>query len=61
MADEIIYNYDGNFEGNILVVGRTECGKTTFVQNLGKSKLFGEIKEVISLSKISLRMRVFCK
>ena len=46
MADEIIYNYDGNFEGNILVVGRTECGKTTFVQNLGKSKLFGEIKEV---------------
>ena len=61
MADEIIYNYDGNFEGNILVVGRTECGKTTFVQNLGKSKLFGEIKEVIWLSKISLRMRVFCK
>ena len=61
MADQIIYNYDGNFEGNILVVGRTECGKTTFVQNLGKSKLFGEIKEVIWLSKISLRMRVFCK
>lgn len=61
MADEIIYNYDGNFEVNILVVGRTECGKTTFVQNLGKSKLFGEIKEVIWLSKISLRMRVFCK
>ena len=61
MADEIIYNYDGNFEGNILVVGRTECGKTTFVQNLGKSKLFGEINEVIWLSKISLRMRVFCK
>ena len=60
MADEIIYNYDGNFEGNILVVGRTECGKTTFAQNLGKSKLFGEIKEVIWLSKISLRMRVFC-
>ena len=61
MADEIIYSYDGNFEGNILVVGRTECGKTTFGQNLGKSKLFGEIKEVIWLSKISLRMRVFCK
>ena len=61
MGDEIIYNYDGNFEVNILVVGRTECGKTTFVQNLGKSKLFGEIKEVIWLSKISLRMRVFCK
>ena len=61
MGDEIIYNYDGNFEVNILVVGRTECGKTTFVQNLGKSKLFGEINEVIWLSKISLRMRVFCK
>ena len=26
--------YDGKFIGNILIVGRTECGKTTFVQKL---------------------------
>ena len=40
------YSFDTKFEGNILVVGRTGCGKTTFVQNLGKNKMFSEIKEV---------------
>ena len=54
MADEIIYNCDGKFEGNILVEGRRGCGKTTFVQNLGKNRMFGEIEEVIWLLKISL-------
>ena len=34
--DEIKYTYDGKFEGNILIVGRTACGKTTSVQNLVK-------------------------
>ena len=24
--------YDGKFVGNILILGRTECGKTTFVK-----------------------------
>ena len=52
--DEIEYSYDGKFEGNILVVGRTGCGKTTFVQNLGKNNLFGEIHEVYWISKINL-------
>ena len=33
------YNYDAKFEGNVLVVGRTGCGKTSFIQNLGKSKI----------------------
>lgn len=47
MADEIIYNCDGKFEGNILVEGRRGCGKTTFVQNLGKNKMFAEIKELV--------------
>ena len=28
------YTYDTKFQGNILV-GKTGCGKTTFVQNLG--------------------------
>ena len=48
------YNYDVKFEENILIVGRIGCGKTTFVQNLGKNKMFGEIKEVIWVSKMPL-------
>ena len=35
------YSYNGQFNGNILVVGRTGCGKTTFIQMLGRNKLFG--------------------
>ena len=52
--DEIKYSFDGTFEGNILIVGRTRCGKTTFVKNLGKNKLFGDILTVYWISKISL-------
>ena len=52
--DEVEYTYDGKFEGNILIVGKTRCGKTTFVQNLGKNKLFGDIKEVQWVSKIEI-------
>ena len=52
--DEVNYICNGRFEGNILVVGRTNSGKTTFVQNLGKNKLFGDIKEVYWISKIEL-------
>ena len=52
--DEINYICDAKFERNILTVGRTGCGKTTFVQNLGKNRMFGELKEVTWISKISL-------
>ena len=52
--DEIKYTYDGKFEGNILIVGRTGCAKTTFVQNFGKNKLFGDVKEVYWILKIEL-------
>ena len=38
------YCYDGKFEGNILIVGQTGCGKTTFTQNIAKNSLFGELK-----------------
>ena len=49
------YSYDGKFEGNILIVGRTGCGKTTFIQKLGKNKLFGnDLIEVFWVSKIVL-------
>ena len=46
--------YDGKFFGDILVVGQTGCGKTTFVQSLGKNKIFVDIKTVDWISKIEL-------
>ena len=52
--DELEYSYDGKFEGNILVVGRTGCGKTAFVQNLGKNNLLGDIFEVYWISTITV-------
>ena len=54
MANEMNYTYDAKFEGNILVVGKTGCGKTRFVQNLEKNRMFSDIKEVLWVSKISL-------
>ena len=48
------YTYDTKFEGNILVLGQPACGKTTFVQNLGKNKLFRQIKDGPWLTKIKL-------
>ena len=49
------YTYDGKFEGNVLVVGRTGCEKTTFIQKLGQNKMFGnDIIEVYWVSKIFL-------
>ena len=34
------YIYNGKFTGNILIVGRTECGKTTAVQKLALNNFF---------------------
>ena len=49
------YTYEGQFEGNITIMGWTGCGKTTFIQNLGKNKMFGkDIKLVFWVSKIRL-------
>ena len=52
--DRVDYRYDRKFEGNILIVRRTSCSKTTFVQNLDKNKLFGDVKEVYWISQIEL-------
>ena len=46
--------YDGKFIGNILVLGRTECGKTTFIQNLGINNFFGDLNIVKWVSGIRL-------
>ena len=36
------FQYRGTFSNNILVIGQTGCGKTSFVQSLGKNKKFGD-------------------
>ena len=48
------FMYDGTFNGNILVVEQTRCGKTSFVQKLGKNKMFGSIDSVDWISEIEL-------
>ena len=35
--------YNGQFYGNVLVVGRAGCGKTTFLEKLGLNNFFGNI------------------
>ena len=37
--------YNGQFSGNVLVVGRTGCGKTTFLEKLGVNNFLGNIKK----------------
>ena len=46
--------YDGKFSSNILIVGRAECGKTTFVQKLALNNFFGDLKKVKCVSGIRL-------
>ena len=35
--------YNRKFYDNVLVVGRTGCGKTTFLEKLGLNNFFGDI------------------
>ena len=43
------------FPDNILVVGQMGCGKTRFVQNLGKNRIFGHgLLQVDWVSKLNL-------
>lgn len=48
---DVEYSSDGKFEGKILVVGQTGCGKTTFIKNQAKNNLFGELKEIFVYQK----------
>ena len=48
---EMNYSYDAKFEGNILIVGRTGCGKSTFAQNLGKNKILGKTRKPFGCRK----------
>ena len=46
--------YNGQFYGNILVVGRTNCGKTTFIEKLGLNNFFGDIIKTEWISGIEI-------
>ena len=46
--------YDAKFSGNILIVGRTGCGKTPLVQKLAINKFFGELDIAEWISYIKL-------
>ena len=46
--------YDGQFCRKILVIGRTGCGKTTFLEKLGLNKLFGKIVKTEWISGIDI-------
>ena len=48
------YIYDGKFSGNVLVLGRTDCGKTSFVQKLALYDFFGKLKNAKWVSGIQL-------
>ena len=48
------YTYDGKFEGNILVVGKTGRGKTCFAQRIAVNNLFDELKKMEWVSQIEL-------
>ena len=50
------YVYDANFSGNILIVGRTGCGKTYFTQKLAINRFSGQLKKVEWVSYIELKI-----
>ena len=48
------YVYDGTFSENILIAGKTACGKTYFTQKLTLNNAFGELKRVEWVSYMQL-------
>ena len=49
--------YDGQFSRNVLEVGKTGCGKTTFLEKLGINKFFGNIVKTEWLSRIEINKK----
>ena len=54
---ELTSIYDGQFGRNILVVGRTGCGKTTFLEKLGINKFFGNLAKTEWISRIDINKK----
>ena len=46
--------YNGRFLGNILVEGRTNCGKTALIEKLGLHNFFGNIVKTEWVSGIAI-------
>ena len=46
--------YDGQFRGNILVLGRTDSGKTYFIQQLALNGIFGNIEKTHWVSGVTI-------
>ena len=46
--------YDRQFQGNILVLGKTASGKTYFIQKLTENGFFGEIVQAYWISGVHL-------
>ena len=49
--------YDGQFRGNMLVVGKTGCRKSHFLQNLAVKKFFGKLIKTEWVSGIDINKR----
>ena len=49
--------YNRQFSGNILLVGKTGCGKTTFLEKLGLNKFFGELLKTEWISGIDINKK----
>ena len=45
---------NGQFSGNVLVVGRIGCGKTTFLEKLDVNNFFGNIEKPEWISGIDI-------
>ena len=48
------YIYNAKFSSNILIVGRTGCGKTYFTQTRAINKSFGLLEKAEWVSSIKL-------
>ena len=55
--DEVNYSYDGKFEGNILIVGRTGCGKTCSFKTWGKINYLEKLRRSIGSQKLNFLMK----
>ena len=54
MANPQTESYDGTLSGNILVLGSSENGKTSLVQEIASNSMFGKLERVYWVSGINL-------